>query len=432
MAERMPEAVGALGENQPGEVGARRDPGMGAGHAAPVVFADGTRGFAGGRRILDRKARAEHRVRHLPGGQAHLHARRELVGVHQRDRLLRQVAFAVPLAAVDDHLDEAGVVADGAHQTAAAGMKALGREHAADQQIGAGLESRLHVVAQIEGHVVLGQPVMFFRRHMKIRIHHAQRFEQALAQKIAKALPGPDLDQPPQDVDADAVIPARAGLKDQRQRGELVDHLLQRRIHVHDALLGVEPVHRRLGKQPVGEARAVADQLAQRRRCLQRLGVCHFGRTRLHHPQVAKLGDVIGHCIVQIEHTLVVEHHHRRRGDDLGAGIDAEDGVFLHRRFGFEIGLPPGFDIDDRAALEDHGHQPADQPAIDIGLHGGVDGTEVVAGRSDGQAADGGFSRCWPPAPRGRAIAQSYPRVGKHVQRRTRDDRPLGSPDRRP
>jgi hypothetical protein len=40
-----------------------------------------------------------------------------------------------------------------------------------------------------------------------------------------------------------------------------------------------------------------------------------------------------------------------------------------------------------------------------------VDGAEVVAGRGDGQAADGGFSRCWPPAPRGRAIAQSYPRV---------------------
>ena len=59
---------------------------MGAGHATPMVFADGGVRFAGRRRRLDGETEAEHRVWHHPHGKLHRDAIRELIAAHLGQR----------------------------------------------------------------------------------------------------------------------------------------------------------------------------------------------------------------------------------------------------------------------------------------------------------------------------------------------------------
>ena len=59
-------------------------------------------------------------------------------------------------------------------------------------------------------------------------VAHAQRIEQALAEEVAQRLTRQDLDQAGGDVDADAVVPAGAGLECEGERGQLVDQCVER------------------------------------------------------------------------------------------------------------------------------------------------------------------------------------------------------------
>ena len=71
----------------------------------------------------------------------------------------------------------------------------------------------------------LGKPATLGFRHIKIRIHHLQRIQQVLLQKIAVVHPAGGFHRCGQDIRADAIPPALAGAVQQRQLRHFGNHL---------------------------------------------------------------------------------------------------------------------------------------------------------------------------------------------------------------
>jgi len=60
---------------------------------------------------------------------------------------------------------------------------------------------------------------------------------------------------------------------------------------------------------------------------------------------------------------LVDQHHRRHAGDDLGDGVNREDGIRRHRRARIDVTLAEGFEIDRLAvALDQNDGTPESCP----------------------------------------------------------------------
>ena len=300
-----------------------------------------------------------------------------MVRAHDLDRARRQHPGPAELAAVQQHLHEPHVVAGRRVEAAAPGR--TGRGQGAHLVVGE-LEPLVPVL------VNPGGPVGIARGHEERGVDHAEGLEDALEQELVERLPRQLLDEVALHVDRDAVEPLGAGLRPQRQRAELVDHVLQRRVRVEDPLV---PVRARDGVvvEPVVEATRVRQQLAHRHRAGRRL--VHrraVGVLAGVDAEVGELRDEVGHRLVDLPLALLVEDHQGGRGDRLGHRIDEEDGVGRHRRPRLDVLHPDAVDEGDLAVPREHRHDARQLPFVDHPLHAGVEALEALGG----QAHDGG------------------------------------------
>ena len=223
--------------------------------------------------------------------------------------------------------------------------------------------------------------VQLFLGHVERRVDHAERVEDALLQELAERLSGELLDQVALHVDADAVVPARARLGQERQVGQLVDHRLQGFVRVEDALLAVEPVDVVRGAEAVAQTARVRHQLGHRHRALgvhqARLAV---GPVAGVHLQVREPGDVARHRVVEAPLALFVEHHQGDAGDRLRHRVDAEDGIALHRRAALDVPDAGHVDVDQLAAARHQGHHAREPAVVDHALHAGGEPFEPLRG----------------------------------------------------
>ena len=79
-------------------------------HAAPVIFTYGSLRLIVRYRLLYSKAEAKNSPRHIPHWEIDDNALWQLIGSHEVERFGFNQSNALPLAAVDNHLDESGVV----------------------------------------------------------------------------------------------------------------------------------------------------------------------------------------------------------------------------------------------------------------------------------------------------------------------------------
>ena len=108
-----------------------------------------------------------------------------------------------------------------------------------------------------------GNQLVVLLLHMKRGILHAQRLENALAQKSLQRLTRNDLDHPPQHVGGTAVLKRAARLEDQRQASQLPGEFGQTALARTNAQLGVLALHRGAAQKLIGHASGVAQQVMQ-------------------------------------------------------------------------------------------------------------------------------------------------------------------------
>ena len=177
-----------------------------------------------------------------------------------------------------------------------------------------------------------------------------------------------------QDVRGDAVIPLRAGLTQQRHLAEFGDQVLERQpgfaeIDIVGAIKGVD---RSFFQKPVGQARGVGHQVADRHIAFRGFGLVTVFVAADKDLQAAQRRDVIGHRIVELEAALFVEHHCRHRGDRLGHRIEAKDGVGFHRLGRLDVAQAAMLQVNQLVAAQ-HGAQSTrqfaglDQPGHPVG-----------------------------------------------------------------
>src|SRR5262249_162868 len=114
---------------------------------------------------------------------------------------------AVELSTLQQHIAKARVIGGCGKQPAAA--RRPGRNH-----------RWIRVVDDLETRsragVDLRQTRQLLLRHVERRVLHPERLKDSLTREFRERLAGQLLDEVPLDVDADAVIPARAWLREQR------------------------------------------------------------------------------------------------------------------------------------------------------------------------------------------------------------------------
>ena len=145
-----------------------------------------------------------------------------MVHGHQLDRLGRQQARALELAAVAQHFSEAHVIHRGRDEPAAPREErrvAVGRVIRDRQNLELSLLGVPAMIGAEAGELRLG--------NLEEGVVHLEGIEDAFLQEAVEALPGDALDHRARDVYRDAVVPAVAGLVTQRYLRELCDELVE-------------------------------------------------------------------------------------------------------------------------------------------------------------------------------------------------------------
>ena len=183
-----------------------------------------------------------------------------------------------------------------------------------------------------------------------------------LLQKVVKPLAGDGLHQVAADIGGQGIHPTLARVIAQGHLGQLHGEVVQGfALAAAHLVLGVGLVHgvaivrgaqgREQGA--IGQAAGVAEHMAEGHR--------RIGSDQLHpvavagHPDlmVAPFGNVAADGVVELKIALFVQHHQGHRGDRLGHGIDAEDGVVSHRLVPFPVHLAEGAEVGHVAVTRD-------------------------------------------------------------------------------
>ncbi len=102
-------------------------------------------------------------------------------------------------------------------------------------------------------------------------VGHAERAEDPRAQHVAEPRALDDLDDPPEHVGRDAVLPRRSRLMHERQGGDRLDAFRRRPVGIeHAGRLG-QLLHRPVAGETVGQARGVPQEVLHGDRALERL-----------------------------------------------------------------------------------------------------------------------------------------------------------------
>ena len=203
---------------------------------------------------------------------------------------------------------------------------------------------------------------------MERRVLHPERQQDVLPHEFAQRLAREFLDEVSLDIHRDAVDPLRAGLVEQRNLGQPVDHALQI-LRAEHRRVAVHLVDRSFAEDAVGEAGRVAHQLRHRRR-VRRIfddGLA-VGVHALVDFEIRELRDVFRDRIARPPLALLIQHHHRDAGDRLGHRVDAEDRVLLHGRAAGHVALAIGPRIDDLAVARHYRDDSRHLAVVDVFL----------------------------------------------------------------
>ena len=208
-------------------------------------------------------------------------------------------------------------------------------------------------------------------------VAHAEGRVDVVAIEVGQRLAGEFLDDVTLNVHGVGVEPAFAGLVEQRDGGQLVDHLLEVG-RLHDLEVVVHGVGWRFAAT-VAEAGGVSEQLAHGGGVI---GVDEdgfaVGIDALLHLEVGELRNVLRYGVVGEPLALLVEDHHGDTGGGLGHGVVAEDGVFGHGRGGGEIAVAVGAVLDDFAVAGEDGDGADEVFLIDLILNEFVEVFEAL------------------------------------------------------
>ena len=214
--------------------------------------------------------------------------------------------------------------------------------------------------------MVGAEPVHDIGGHVEVGVRHAEGPEQSFVEKLIQGLAAHALDQLSQDVGREAVVPAGAGLEQQRNVGEFLDE----QVGVPDEIVPVVdqagfaicPVDWGVADVAVAQPRGVQQEvLGSHRRVDGNDFVALVGGL------VLPLREEPRDRFVEVELAVVDEHQCRGAGDRLRHRVDADQRVEPHRRAGLQVECPGRMFEDDLAASHDHrghanqlavGHQP--------------------------------------------------------------------------
>ena len=181
--------------------------------------------------------------------------------------------------------------------------------------------------------ITIGKARQLVWRHIKACVDHPQRLKDFARQRFGQRLPRDHLDHPPDHINPHRILPARAGLKTERQPGKFLAPVCQR--NALQAKLGefgrIGLRHHTLVER-IGHAAGMGEQLVQRGRAG---GVCvvHAHSPGAQGAHRSKLGEILRDGRVQHNLSALQQHHEKRARHKLGHRIDPHKGVAL-------IGLP--------------------------------------------------------------------------------------------
>ncbi len=223
-----------------------------------------------------------------------------------------------------------------------------------------------------------------FLRDVERGVLHPERLEDARACEVRERLARELFDEIALDVDGDAVGPARARLREQRNPAEALDHLRQRRGRIQHVAVDDHLVDRVGRAEDVAEPRGVGHQLAHRHRparVLQlRRAVVVLSGVDL---QFRELRNVARHGIVEPPLAFLVQHHHRNAGDRFAHRVDPEDRILLQRIAAADAALASRVEVDDLAVALDQPCESGDLLVVDDLRHRRVEALETVRGDAD-------------------------------------------------
>nr|WP_249133954.1 hypothetical protein [Bradyrhizobium japonicum] len=167
----------------------------------------------------------------------------------------------------------------------------------------------------------------------------------------------------------------------QRQIGQLVDHVGERRQRIEHARFVVASEQHRAGiEDAVAEARGVGQEMPDRNQALRRLDIGKALRTLLEHLAIAELRQDCLDPVVEPDAAFLDQQHDRAGDEDLGIGEGAEDMVRPQSSVRLAIGKADALLIDQFAPAQ-HGPGCArDDLLIDVTLHSRPHGGKI--GRS--------------------------------------------------
>ncbi len=292
---------------------------------------------------------------------------------------------------------EAVIVFGGGDEAAATGGCAGLLVVVGGNAVGGGLGDELAFLFVVSG----GKAGALVGGNVEAGVFHAERGEDVVAVEVGQRLAGELFDDVALDVHGHAVGPSVAGLIEERDLRQLVNHLLQV-LDVACAWLkfAVHAVDGRVGVA-IGEAGGVGHELAHGGRVVG-LGEKHFagGVEAVEDLEVRELGDELRDGVGGEPLALFVEDHHGDAGDGLGHGVVAEDGVFGHGGGGGQVAHAVGAVVDDFAVAGEDGDGSGELLVVDLVLNGGVETLKALGRRSRRTRAGRGSCRwtgadCW-------------------------------------
>ena len=205
-----------------------------------------------------------------------------------------------------------------------------------------------------------------------MRVVHAERLPDVLLQVAAERLLGELLDDQPQHVEAEAVVPDRARLvaaaapQPERSMNSAPVMLLGGRR----AAARKELVHRRGAAAAIDQARRVPEQILDRDRTRRRDALDDVLLLRVEHRDLllGELRKILRHRIVDQQPALLVELQRRDRRHRLGHRRDVEDRVGAHRHTAGLVEEAVGLEMHEPAAPHDREHAARQLVARDLGL----------------------------------------------------------------
>lgn len=349
------------------EVMLRGDPVVGAGGAAPAVFADGGVGVPafvlGG---ADAEAEAESGAVALfftEGDAGDVEG--ELVGAHEGDGVFPEVAGAIEGAAICDHLEEACVVGDGGDEPAATAFEGWVFEGG---EIGEGVAFEGAVVRGVGD----GEPWGVFGFDVEGGVLHAEGGEEAFLNEVLEGLFGGAGDDGGEDIGAESVDPAFTGLVEEGEGAEGFDGLGEGGVGVADSGIAVDFAE--VAGPGVGVSGGVAEEVADGGVASGGFGFVLAEEDGL----VFESGEVESDGVIEGEFSFFAEDEGGGGGDALGHGVDAEEGVFFDGEFFIDVPVSEFLLIDGFSPVEDEDGAAGEFLFGDEGFDGGADGVELI------------------------------------------------------